>query len=126
MEDSLFQAHSIAVMSTVGSVADNAEDLDKVANTLMLLGAKHGATPDFSLTFMSMFIKCMEKTWERILGEEYTEDVQEAWLKLFQFIENKLVYGYHVFLLAGENEKNNEATDNNIETKEYITTYNSS
>lgn len=101
MESELFHSHASAVLNTIGMVAENIQDLDaQVKEYLMMLGAKHGAKEQFTMVFMSMFLKCMETAWKRVLGEEYTEDVEEAWDIVFRFTETCLRDGQEMFAVA--------------------------
>ena len=104
MNNPSFELHATAVMSTVGVVAENIEELDPhISNHLMLLGAKHGTIGKFSLLFMTMFMKCMETTWQQVLKEEFTDNVEQAWTEVFSYIETKLRDGYHIYALSSEN-----------------------
>ena len=111
MENASFQSHAMIVMSTIGMVAENINNLNgHVKEYLMMLGAKHGAKANFSMAFMSMFLKCMETAWRRVLGEEYTEDVEQAWSMIFRFTENRLRDGQEMFALAAQDHNNGGTT----------------
>ena len=47
----------------------------------------------------------MHLTWENVLGEEYTDDVREAWDIIFGYIVKRICEGYTIFMAEKENEK---------------------
>ena len=75
----------------------------------MMLGAKHATIPGFDLMYLSTFTKCMHSTWENILGEEYTDDVRDAWATVFEYISSKIRDGYLIYMEDKENEKREQA-----------------
>ena len=47
----------------------------------------------------------MHNTWELMLGEEYTDDVREAWDVVFDYIIQKLTFGYKCYIADKENDR---------------------
>jgi len=76
---------------------------------LMMLGAKHATLPGFELSYLALVTKCLHRTWEQVLGEEYTDDVREAWSAVFDYITSKLRDGYLIYMEDKENEKREKA-----------------
>ncbi len=46
----------------------------------------------------------MHKIWESTLGEEYTEDVRQAWDLIFDYIFRMLSNGFHLYTMEKENQ----------------------
>ena len=95
-------------METIDSVCDQLEYADdsdsEVTRQLVLLGAKHASMNKFDWHHFHVFIKSLHICWEQALGEEYTEDVREAWSAVFEFIRDKLQDGFNFYIDDRENE----------------------
>ena len=52
-------------------------------------------------------------------GEEYTDDVREAWTPVFDYVTSRLRYGYLLYMEDKENE--NDVNDNEVDTADHIT-----
>ena len=87
-------------METIGSVCDNLDRLtpdDPVGRQLMVLGAQHATIRGFDLYYFSVFVKCLHVTWELLLGEEYTDDVRQAWTHVFDYIVGCIRDGHRLY-----------------------------
>jgi hemoglobin-like flavoprotein len=71
----------------------------------MILGAQHATIAGFDVIYFSIFAKCLHLTWEKVLGEEYTEDMKDAWTGLFEFIMERIRDGYVLFNQDEQNKK---------------------
>lgn len=95
-------------MDTIESVCDQLEFADdpesEITRQLVLLGAKHASMSKFDWHHFHVFIKSLNISWEQALGEEYTEDVREAWSTVFDFIRDKLQDGFNFYIDAREND----------------------
>ena len=94
----------------IGSFIERLDDPDD-NEALFMLGAKHAAMAGFEMRYFTIFTKCMHKTWEHVLGEEYTDDVREIWSNVFEFIVLRMRDGYHMFM---EDGNNSETSDKHI------------
>ena len=108
MSNPAFVKHAQRFMETIDSVCDQLEYADdsdsEVTRQLVLLGAKHASMNKFDWHHFHVFIKSLHICWEQALGEEYTEDVREAWSAVFEFIRDKLQDGFNFYIDDRENE----------------------
>ena len=95
-------------MNCLELVCDNLETVcdPECATTrhLLVLGATHAHITDFDFRFFHVFVKCTHFTWEQVLGEEYTQEVREAWTKLFEFLVGKIQEGFLICVAEREKE----------------------
>lgn len=106
IKDPTFAAHVKAFMNMLNTVCESLPQLDlDVATTskLMVLGAQHATISGFDVRYFDTFTKHLHVTWERVLGEEYTEDVRTSWSVVFDFIMERMFDGYNIF--QQENKK---------------------
>lgn len=102
IQDERFLAHATRFMQSVGTAVDQINDLEALRPLLLNLGRRHAEKPNFKPIYFSSFTEAMMFTWEKELGEKFTTEVAEAWLKLFLFIMECLKAGYQ----QGMQEKN--------------------
>ena len=76
-----------------------------IIRDLLLLGAHHARVNGFEFSHFNIFTKCLHLTWERVLREEYTEEVRDTWTELFDFIITKLQEGYLLYYEAVEKDR---------------------
>lgn len=63
------------------------------------MALSHGTCGCFRL-----FQESLHNAWEWNLGEEYIEDVRDAWDVLFSFIINKFSFGYKCYIADRDSE----------------------
>ena len=119
LDDPVFKSHAAGFLQIVGQVASHLMEGDleaKVGPNLMMLGARHAAVQGFDLYFVEIFTKCMHFTWGNALGEEYTEDVRDAWSAVFDFIVKKMQDGYYIY----KDDQQNDNLLHKLPQYEYI------
>ena len=87
-------------MQAVDVVCSSLSTIEKdcpVSRRLIILGAQHATVPGFDMVYFSIFAKCLHMTWERVLKEEYTDEVKEAWTILFDFVMDRISDGYVLY-----------------------------
>ena len=57
----------------------------------------------------------MHNSWEWTLGEEYIEEVKEAWDVVFDYVILKLTFGYRCYVTDKQNDLT-AATSENLQT----------
>ena len=80
------------------------DDADVASSQLLILGVTHAGVQDFDFKYFHTFQQCCHHTWEKVIREEYTPDVREAWDRVFAFIVNKIQEGYLMYKAESERE----------------------
>ncbi|XP_064627737.1 uncharacterized protein LOC135487643 [Lineus longissimus] len=95
-ENEIFQRHAMNFISIIEEVVDNLESLESgpIGQKLMILGAKHAMIPGFDNAYFAIFKKSVLYTWEMILSEEFTQEVNDVWEWVMDFIIDKMGEGY--------------------------------
>ena len=55
-----------------------------------------------------------------MLGEEYIDDVRGAWDVVFDYVIQKLTFGYKCYVADKENERSTTVNSDNLQTMDSI------
>ena len=95
LENPLFRAHAARFMSAISSIIENLDALDVAfIPTLNRLGAVHGWIVGFEEEYLNVFIASIIHVIIKYIGEKNSEEVEETWTHLGQFLKDKLMEGY--------------------------------
>ncbi|VDM30970.1 unnamed protein product [Hydatigera taeniaeformis] len=66
-------------------------------DSILIAGASHAAIPHMKPDYFKVLKRATLTTWEGLLGEEFTEDVKQAWQTLLDYVVAVMLEGGRVF-----------------------------
>ena len=91
------KAHGTRVMTTLATVIDGLQDIERNNNSLrrllFVLGQQHKRLDGFRREYFEIFYESLMWQWGRCLGYAFTPDVADTWSHLFVFIIDILEKG---------------------------------
>ena len=95
LNNDTFKRHANRFVESIGYVVDNVYSLQEHAEAYVMdIGADHTKRPGFSVQFFDVFVKSLLFVWQQEIDDQFTPDVEAAWLELFQYVAQKTKEGY--------------------------------
>lgn len=95
LRDPHFRGHASRFMQAVGAAVDNINDLENaMTNLLFGLGQQHIHYKGFKAEYFDSFTVAIIQVLQLELGSKFTEDVNDAWSHVVNFMISNLKYGY--------------------------------
>ncbi|XP_060588635.1 neuroglobin-like [Ruditapes philippinarum] len=97
-KNAMIKAHGARFIKAIGvTINDNEEfehDENKLCKYLFVLGHQHKRFARFKSEYFEIFYDALMWQWGRCLGENFTQEVSDAWSRVFVFLMVKLREGY--------------------------------
>ncbi|CAI2735952.1 unnamed protein product [Schistosoma spindalis] len=115
--------HSAKVMRVINMAVKALEgDSKSLYEELALLGAKHAAISNMKIEYFKIIKEAILMTWGRLIYEEFTDDVRNAWGHVLDEIVG--IMGVGCLIFEEEEEKILEEQEKNDNIQEFITSSN--
>ncbi|KAK7105144.1 hypothetical protein V1264_019744 [Littorina saxatilis] len=88
----MLQKHAVTVMEGLGAAVESLEDSYFLNGVLIALGQTH-AKRNMKAAMLKRLWPSLEVGLRTMLGETYTQDVAEAWRKLYSYICSQMKRG---------------------------------
>ena len=90
-----FKRHANRFVESIGYVVDNVYCLHEYAEPYVKdIGADHTKRSGFSVQFFDVFVKSLLFVWQQEIDDQFTPDVEAAWLQLFEYVAQMTKEGY--------------------------------
>ncbi|XP_072164893.1 uncharacterized protein [Diadema setosum] len=92
LADHRLKAHGLQVMKTIGTAIKELENIDRVVSILKELGKRHDGY-GVKKEYFAPVGRSLIKTIEGALGNAFDDEVKDAWMALYQLVEETMSEG---------------------------------
>ena len=95
LENATFKSHASRFTQVIDTAIHGLDNLEVVVSPVMRnLGRLHIRKKGFTTDYTNIFILSMMKSFKEELGDDLTNEAQEAWIILLNFMMDKMKDGY--------------------------------
>ncbi|XP_074662796.1 cytoglobin-2-like isoform X2 [Tubulanus polymorphus] len=94
-EDTVFEAHALAIFGVFNQVLENLENVDLAIEVLHKTGKQHAAMEGFEAKYFQCMVSSFMTACRQTLGDRFTPNVEKNFEELFVFIHKHLTEGFN-------------------------------